>query len=130
MAVTKNSFRTFCCLPGAFDAATEDVTKAFKYYLKTYNDGRPFVIAGHSQGSQHAALLINYIETHVEEFPPDLLKNQLVCAYLPGYMIGKGVTDVLPTCYRHVTDVSLVPHRTPSSRCRTAPALRTHAAGE
>ena len=30
----------------------EDVHKAFAYYLKHYNKGRPYILAGHSQGSQ------------------------------------------------------------------------------
>ena len=29
----------------------EDITAALDYYFENYNEGRPFIIAGHSQGS-------------------------------------------------------------------------------
>ena len=31
---------------------------AFQYYLEHYNNGRPFIIASHSQGTYHAKRLI------------------------------------------------------------------------
>jgi len=34
----------------ALDLAYSDVKKAFQYYMKHYNNGRPVIIAGHSQG--------------------------------------------------------------------------------
>ncbi len=58
--------------------AYEDVKKAFEYYLENYNNGRPIVIAGHSQGTIHAKLLL---KDYFENKP---LKNQLVEAYLIG----------------------------------------------
>lgn len=42
----------------AMDLAYSDVKRAFQYYLAHYNQGRPFVIASHSQGSRHATRLI------------------------------------------------------------------------
>jgi carboxypeptidase C (cathepsin A) len=65
---------TFSYGAGTFEAALDDVKKAFKYYLKHHNEGRPFILAGHSQGSQHIANLVRYIESHVEEFSPNLLQ--------------------------------------------------------
>lgn len=38
--------------------AYKDVKEAFSYYLKNYNNGRPIIIAGHSQGSTHGMLLL------------------------------------------------------------------------
>ena len=34
-----------------FSTGYSDVKRAFKYYLDKLNQGRPFIIAGHSQGS-------------------------------------------------------------------------------
>ncbi len=34
--------------------AYQDVKRAFEHYLQHDNEGRPFIIAGHSQGSHHA----------------------------------------------------------------------------
>lgn len=62
----------------AFALAYEDVKNAFEYYLKNYNQGRPIIIASHSQGSQHATQLI---KDYFENKP---LYKQLVAAYLVG----------------------------------------------
>jgi hypothetical protein len=65
----------------SFDLAYSDVKTAFQYYLKTENNGRPIVIAGHSQGALHAIRLLK------EFFDGTPLQKQLVCAYMPGYRI-------------------------------------------
>ena len=65
----------------AFDLAYSDVKAAFQYYLKNENNGRPIVIAGHSQDALHAVRLLQ------EFFDGTLLQKQLVCAYIPGYRI-------------------------------------------
>jgi hypothetical protein len=67
----------------AFDLAYSDVKTAFQCYLKNENNGRPIVIAGHSQGALHAILLLK------EFFDGTPLQKQLVCAYIPGYPIKK-----------------------------------------
>jgi hypothetical protein len=41
--------------------AYQDVKRAFEYYLQHDNQGRPFIIAGHSQGSHHARRLIKEV---------------------------------------------------------------------
>ena len=64
-----------------FDLAYNDVKTAFQYYLKNENNGRPIVIAGHSQGALHAIRLLK------ELFDGTPLQKQLVCAYIPGYKI-------------------------------------------
>lgn len=38
--------------------ARGQVTEAFQHYLATENDGRPFVLIGHSQGSHHLAQML------------------------------------------------------------------------
>ncbi|HMZ33641.1 MAG TPA: DUF3089 domain-containing protein [Chitinophagales bacterium] len=63
----------------AFDTAYADVKQAFEYYLLHYNNGRPIIIAGHSQGSKHAQRLLR------EFFDGKALQKQLVEAYIIGF---------------------------------------------
>ncbi|MEO6166685.1 MAG: DUF3089 domain-containing protein [Chitinophagales bacterium] len=42
----------------ALDIAYSDVRAAFQYYLEHYNNGRPVIIASHSQGTRHAEHLL------------------------------------------------------------------------
>jgi hypothetical protein len=42
----------------SLDLAYSDVKASFEYYLQHYNQGRPIVIASHSQGTVHAKRLI------------------------------------------------------------------------
>ena len=67
----------------ALNLAYEDVKSAFSYYLEHYNQGRPIVIASHSQGSYHAMRLIQ------EFFDGKELQKQLVMAYLVGRAIPR-----------------------------------------
>ena len=46
--------------------------------MKNYNNGRPFIIAGHSQGTLHGGKLIK------EEIEGTDLMQQFVTAYLVG----------------------------------------------
>ena len=63
--------------------AYSDVKNAFLYYLENYNNGRPIILAGHSQGSTHLSLLLK------DFFDGTPLKKQLVAAYIPGIGIDK-----------------------------------------
>lgn len=65
----------------ALNIAYEDVKAAFEYYLKNYNQGRPIIIASHSQGSYHGERLLK------EYFDGKDLQKQLVAAYLIGRAI-------------------------------------------
>ena len=67
----------------AFDLAYEDLKTAFQYYLDHWNQGRPIVIAAHSQGSMHAVRLLQ------EFFDGKPLQKLLVCAYVVGWQIKK-----------------------------------------
>ena len=74
-----------------FDTAYRDVKNAFEYYLKNYNNGRPIIIASHSQGTLHAGRLLK------EFFENKSLKKQLVCAYLIGLPVPQNYfTDLSP----------------------------------
>lgn len=66
---------------GALNLAYEDVKAAFEFYLKSYNQGRPIIIASHSQGSYHGMRLLQ------DYFDGKELQKQLVAAYLIGRAI-------------------------------------------
>jgi hypothetical protein len=77
----------------AIDLAYADVRRAFEYYLAHENGGRPFIIAGHSQGSLHAMRLL---QEFVAGTP---LHQQLVAAYVVGYSIPEEIERAgLPIC--------------------------------
>ena len=63
--------------------AYEDVKKAFEYYLKNWNDGRPIIISGHSQGAKHAIQLLK------DFFDGKELQKKLVAAYPIGIPFNK-----------------------------------------
>jgi len=66
----------------ALDLAYADVKQAFEYYLAHYQEGRPIVIASHSQGTLHAKRLLK------EFFDGKPLQQKLVFAYLVGDIAG------------------------------------------
>ena len=74
---------------GIFDAALvglpyNDIVDALDYYFEHYNNGRPFIIAGHSQGSAIVKMLLRkYFAEH-----PDYYKR-MVAAYPIGYAITR-----------------------------------------
>jgi len=63
----------------ALELAYDDVRKAFEYYLEKENNGRPFFISGHSQGTVHG---IRLLEDFVEN---GKIFDQFVAAYLIGF---------------------------------------------
>ena len=61
-----------------------DITDALDYYLTNLNQGRPFIIAGHSQGAATViALLENYLTKHPEAL------SRMVAAYPIGFAVTK-----------------------------------------
>jgi len=65
-----------------------DIKSAFKFYLNNLNNGRPFILAAHSQGS--------YVTRNLLLENPRLLdKSKLVAAYLPGWTFtDKDIADL------------------------------------
>jgi pimeloyl-ACP methyl ester carboxylesterase len=61
---------------------TADALSAFDYYIKHLNKGRPFILAGHSQGSN---IMINLMADYMKK-NPEVYKRMIV-AYVPGYSI-------------------------------------------
>lgn len=78
--------------PKVFDIAYQDVKKAFQYYLDNYNNGRPFIIASHSQGTDHAVRLIN------EMLADPAVKKKFVAAYLIGRPVYNDSIRPIPPC--------------------------------
>lgn len=76
----------------AFELAYSDVRKAFMFYLENYNQGRPVIIASHSQGTTHAKRLMK------EFFDGKPLKNRLVVAYLVGIYVSQTQFETIPVC--------------------------------
>ena len=75
---------------------TTTCERAFDYFIEHYNQGRPFILAGHSQGSVHVRTLL---EKRITGTP---LRERLVAAYPIGFSIdreamAKAVPDV-PVC--------------------------------
>jgi hypothetical protein len=81
----------------SLDFAYEDVKRAFKYYLENYNNGRPLIIASHSQGSYHGIKLLK------DFFETDSLKEKLIAAYLIGYGIDSSYYENIDYC-KNATD--------------------------
>jgi hypothetical protein len=62
----------------------EDVIAAFDYYIRNFNHGRRFFLAGHSQGSN---LLLRLLSEYMKENPE--VYGRMIAAYV----IGCAVTD-------------------------------------
>jgi len=74
----------------AMDLAYSDVGRAFQYFLDQ-TDGRPFIIASHSQGTTHAFRLIK------EQIDGTPLAGRMVAAYLIGSQVTNADADGLKT---------------------------------
>ncbi len=66
-----------------FSVGREDVEKAFAYYLKNLNHGRPFILAGHSQGAE---VLTEIVRKNLDR--PEL-RGKMVAAYIIGWPITR-----------------------------------------
>ena len=66
----------------ALSVAYADIDRAFTYYLEHFNNGKPFILAGHSQGSD---LLLWLLERRVLDDPK--LRKKLVAAYVIGWSV-------------------------------------------
>jgi hypothetical protein len=64
--------------------AYDDITAALDYYFEYCNEGRPFIIAGHSQGaSMTKYVLKNYFKEHPDRY------ERMVAAYVIGFAVTK-----------------------------------------
>lgn len=76
----------------ALALAYSDVKASFEYYINNLNQGRPVIIASHSQGTIHAARLLK------EFFEGKPLQNMLICAYIIGMPIPVNYFSEIPPC--------------------------------
>jgi len=90
----------------ALELAYLDIKTAFEYYLQHYNNGRPVIIAAHSQGTYHAARLLK------EYFENKPLQKKLVCAYIIGLAVPKNYFTVLQPCADSLSSSCYVSWRT------------------
>lgn len=93
------------------DVAFVDVKNAFTHFIENENNGRPFILAGFSQGGKSVVELLKSIDSHTRE--------RLIAAYVLGYKITPGdvaehpyikaAQDSIDTgtviCYNSVSDV-------------------------
>jgi len=76
----------------ALQFAYADVKRSFEYYMQHYNNGRPIIIASHSQGSTHSRQLLK------DFFDTPEMKQQLVCAYVVGIAVDENKYELLKPC--------------------------------
>lgn len=74
-----------------YSSPKEDAIAAFHYYIQNYNNNKPFILAGHSQGAMMIKeILIDYFKTN------ENLKNRMVAAYIFGYSVTQKDLDENP----------------------------------
>lgn len=96
--------------------AISDVKRAFKHYLKHLNGGRPFVLAGYSQGAMIMLELMKEMD--------DATFDRMIAAYAIGITISQDELDTCPrivpaqgeedtgvtVCYNSVQDAGCAMH--------------------
>lgn len=97
-----------------FSMSMTDVKNAFDLFMKNRKPGRPFILAGFSQGGKAVVELLKYMPKSMHEY--------LVAAYVLGYKVtpsdtsattniraAQGADDTGVTiCYNSVSDVSYI----------------------
>lgn len=71
--------------------ALDDVRNAFAYYLDSLNRGRPFILAGFSQGAMAVVDLLKNMD--------DEAYNRMVAAYVIGWKVTEEDLDAAPRIY-------------------------------
>ena len=77
--VTMETYADTALISSRFPLAMDDVRAAFRYYVNELSGGRPFVLAGFSQGGEALVELLKEL--------PDSLQPRLVAAYVLGWKI-------------------------------------------
>ncbi len=107
-----------------FSIGLSDVENAFDYYIKNNNNGRPFFLAGHSQGSQ---VLIQLMK---DKFSDPKLMNKLVAAYIIGYSVTNddlAQYDMLKISESADDIGKIITYNTQSESATGSPVLLAHA---
>lgn len=118
------SWRSDSLINVRFPYSFRDVKQAFSYYMKNANHGRPFILAGFSQGGKSVVELLKTLT--------DKQYSQLIAAYVIGYKVttldtlnykqirpAKSKDDTGVTiCYNSVSTTDAVcPVLSPSAIC-------------
>ena len=96
------------------DVAFVDVKNAFDYFIRNFNNGRPFILAGFSQGGKSVVELLKVIDEDT--------RGRIVAAYVMGYKVtpedirnhpyitaARDSADTgVVVCYNSVADVKYV----------------------
>lgn len=77
----------------ALELAYGDVARAFDYFIEHFNEGRPFIVASHSQGTTHAIRLL------AEKIDDTDLRKRMVVAYLLGFKLP---LDIFERLYKNL----------------------------
>ncbi len=93
--------------------ATDDVRRAFAYYLEHQNQGRPFILAGFSQG---AIIALDLLCEMNDETYSRMVAAYIIGASIPQYLIDEHPNRIKPAqgaddtgvtiCYNSVHDAS------------------------
>lgn len=68
-----------------------DLYAALDYYFENYNNGRPFIIAGHSQGSIMTRIILkDYMQAHPDRY------ERMIAAYAIGYSVTESDLEQYP----------------------------------
>lgn len=70
---------------------TMDALAAFEYYVEHFNQDRPFILAGHSQGSN---VLINLLTGYLKDHPD--VYQRMIAAYVIGYPVTAQIIEDNP----------------------------------
>lgn len=102
------SFESDSLKAARFPLAIDDVRRAFQYYLKHQNGGRPFVLAGFSQGAHIMIELLKEMD--------DDIYQRMIAAYAFGITIPDTARHIQPAqgaddtgvtiCYNSVRDTT------------------------
>jgi hypothetical protein len=93
------------------DVAWVDIQNSFNYFLEHYNNSRPFILAGFSQGAKSVVELMKVM--------PENVRKRMIAAYVLGYKVTPDDVAVAPwitaasdsidtgvtICYNSVSDV-------------------------
>ena len=71
-------------------SACEDISAAFDYYMEEYNEGRPIILAGFSQGGDLCIRLLK------DKFDDEELNDQLVACYAIGWRVTEEELEEYP----------------------------------
>ena len=86
--VTMETYSNEGLIRERFPVALDDARRAFAHYLRHLNRGRPFVLAGYSQGGQIVVELLKEM--------PDSIARRMVAAYVIGWKVTEEELEKYP----------------------------------